>query len=90
MQSLHQFGYRRLEGLYTTLLGEVHLLGGHRDTARHLAQQGLEIASETPYRTGTAWAQRVLGRIAQADGDFAAAEHCLNEALTTFTAMQAL
>ena len=33
MQSLHQFGYRRLEGLYTTLLGEVHLLGGHRDTA---------------------------------------------------------
>ena len=51
--------------------------------------QGLVIASETPYRTGTAWAQRALGRIAQADGDFAAAEHCLNEALTTFTAMQA-
>ena len=88
-QSLHQFGYRRLEGLYTTLLGEAHLLCGERDTARHLARQGLAIASETPYRFGTAWAQRALGRMAQADGDLAAAEQCLKEALSTFAAMQA-
>ena len=26
VQSMRQFGYRRLEGLYTTLLGETHLL----------------------------------------------------------------
>jgi tetratricopeptide (TPR) repeat protein len=89
VQSLRQFGYRRLEGLYTTLLGEAHLLGGALDTARHLALQGLAIAGETPYRTGTAWAQRTLGRIAQATGALAEAEHHLNEALTTFTAMQA-
>jgi tetratricopeptide (TPR) repeat protein len=88
-QHLHQFGYRRLEGLYTTLLGEAHLLCGHDDTARHLVQQGLEIAGETPYRTGTAWAQRALGHVAQADGDCAAAAHWLSEALSTFTAMQA-
>jgi uncharacterized protein HemY len=88
-QHLHQFAYRRLEGLYTTLLGEAHLLCGHRDTARHLVQQGLEIAGETPYRTGTAWAQRALGRMAQADGDFAAAAHWFTDALSTFTAMQA-
>jgi hypothetical protein len=88
-QHLHQFGYRRLEGLYTTLLGEAHLLCGHDDTARQLVQQGLEIAGETPYRTGTAWAQRALGRVAQADGDCAAAAHWLKEALSTFAAMQA-
>jgi hypothetical protein len=86
---LHQFGYRRLQGLYTTLLGEAHFLCGHGDTARHLVRQGLEIAGETPYRTGTAWAQRALGRMAQADGDSAAAEHWLKDALTTFSAMQA-
>jgi tetratricopeptide (TPR) repeat protein len=88
-QHLHQFGYRRLEGLYTTFLGEAYLLAGHYDTARLLVQQGLEIAGETPYRTGTAWAQRALGRVAQADGDFAAAAHWLKEALSTFAAMQA-
>jgi tetratricopeptide (TPR) repeat protein len=89
LQSLRQFGYRRLEGLYTTLLGEARLLDGALDTARQLALQGLAIASETPYRTGTAWAQRTLGRIAQATGALAEAECHLNEALTTFTAMQA-
>jgi class 3 adenylate cyclase/DNA-binding winged helix-turn-helix (wHTH) protein/tetratricopeptide (TPR) repeat protein len=88
-QHLHQFGYRRLEGLYITFLGEAHLLCGHLDTARHLVHQGLEIAGETPYRTGTAWAQRALGRMAQADGDLAVAARWLREALSTFTAMQA-
>jgi class 3 adenylate cyclase/tetratricopeptide (TPR) repeat protein len=88
-QSLHQFGYRRLEGLYTTFLGEAHFLCGQRDTARQLVGQGLAIASETPYRTGTAWAQRALGQLAQADGDLAVATQCLQEALGTFAAMQA-
>jgi tetratricopeptide (TPR) repeat protein len=87
--SLHQFGYRRLEGLYTTLLGEAHLVCGQHDTARHLAREGLAIASETPYRLGTAWAQRTMGRMARADGDMAAAEQYLQEALSTFAAMQA-
>ncbi|HSX79680.1 MAG TPA: tetratricopeptide repeat protein, partial [Candidatus Saccharimonadia bacterium] len=89
VQSMHQFGYRRLEGLYTTLLGQAHLQGGDLDTARHLALQGLAIAGETPYRTGTAWAQRTLGRIAQATDALAEAERYLNEALTTFTAISA-
>jgi hypothetical protein len=86
---MHQFGYRRLEGLYTTLLGQAHLLGGDLDTARHLALQGLAIASETPYRTGTAWAQRTLGHIALASGALTEAERYLNEALATFAAMSA-
>jgi hypothetical protein len=47
------------------------------------------MASETPYRTGTAWAQRTLGRIAQASGALVEAEGYLNEALTTFAAMSA-
>jgi predicted ATPase len=89
LHGLQQFGYRRLEGLYTTLLGQAHLLGGDLDTARHLALQGLAMASETPYRTGTAWAQRTLGRIAQASGALVEAERYLNEALTTFAAMSA-
>ena len=89
VQSLRQFGYRRLEGLYTTLVGEIHLRRGDLDTARTLALQGLSIASETPYRIGSAWAQRTLGRIAQAAGALAEAEVHLTEALTTFTVMQA-
>jgi|GEM_PF-3215558 len=89
VQSMRQFGYRRLEGLYTTLLGELHLQRGDLDTARTLALQGLSSASETPYRTGTAWAQRTLGRIAQTAGALEEAEVHLTEALTTFTAMQA-
>jgi len=89
VHSMHQFGYRRLEGLYTTLLGQAHLLSGDLDMARHLALQGLSIASETPYRTGTAWAQRAQGRIAQATGALAEAERHLNEALAIFAAMSA-
>jgi predicted ATPase/class 3 adenylate cyclase len=89
VQSMRQFGYRRLEGLYTTLAGELHLRRGDLDTARTLALQGLRLASETPYRTGTAWAQRTLGRIAQAAGALEEAEGCLTEALTIFAAMQA-
>lgn len=89
IQSLRQFNYRRLEGLYTTLLGEAHLQRGDHDMARHLAQQGLAIASETPYRTGTAWAQRALGRIAQAEGNLEDAAQWLQDVLATFGAMQA-
>ena len=51
--------------------------------------QGLRSASETPYRTGTAWAQRTLGRIAQTAGELEEAETHLTEALSTFAAMQA-
>jgi hypothetical protein len=89
VQSMHQFGYRRLEGLYTTLLGELHLRHGDLDMARTLALQGLRIANETPYRTGTAWAQRTLGRIAQMGEELEEAESHLTEALATFGAMQA-
>jgi hypothetical protein len=86
---MRQFGYRRLEGLYTTLMGEIHLRRGDLDTARTLVLQGLSSASETPYRIGTAWAQRTLGRIAQATGAMEEAEARLTEALTTFAAIQA-
>jgi len=89
VHSLRQFDYRRLEGLYTTLLSEAHLLRGDLDTARALALQGLAIAGETPYRTGIAWAQRALGRIAQASGAWTEAEGYCQEALTTFAAMSA-
>lgn len=88
-QSMRHFGYRRLEGLYTTLQGEAHRLRGDLDIARDLALQGLTIALETPYRAGTAWAQRTLGRTAQAAGALEEAEHYLKEALSTFTAIQA-
>jgi class 3 adenylate cyclase/tetratricopeptide (TPR) repeat protein len=88
-QSMRHFGYQRLEGLYTTLLGEAHRLRGDLDMTRDLALQGLTIALETPYGAGTAWAQRTLGCTAQAAGALEEAEHYLKEALSTFTAMQA-
>jgi DNA-binding winged helix-turn-helix (wHTH) protein/tetratricopeptide (TPR) repeat protein len=88
-QGMHQFGYRRLEGLYTVFLSEAHLVRGHPDTAHDLAHQGLALAQEEAYRVGIGWAQRTLGRIALSYGTSAEAECFLRKALTIFAAMPA-
>ncbi|MEE8301421.1 MAG: AAA family ATPase, partial [Candidatus Tectomicrobia bacterium] len=89
VQRLRQYSYRRLEGLYSTFLAEAHVLQGDLDTARFFARQGLTRVRDEQYRTGIAWAQRTLGRIALAEDALAVAQEYLRDALTTFVAIQA-
>jgi tetratricopeptide (TPR) repeat protein len=87
--SMHQLQRHRLHGLYTTLLGKASLIQGDLDKAHDLALQGLTLCSETDYRFGVGWAQRVLGRIAWARGILTPAEQHVREALAIFTTLPA-
>ena len=64
-EHMRQLQYRRLEGLYTTWLGEAYCLYGDVDRARDRVRQGLTMAEAATYRIGIGWAQRTLGKIAQ-------------------------
>jgi hypothetical protein len=86
---MHQLQRHRLHGLYTTLLGKASLIQGDLDKAHDLALQGLTLCSETDYRIGVGWAQRVLGRIAWARGILTPAEQHVREALAIFTTLPA-
>jgi tetratricopeptide (TPR) repeat protein len=89
IEHMRQFHYRRLEGLYTTLLGEASLAQGDADKAHELAQQGLDITSVATYQFGVGWAQRTLGKIAQRRGALSEAKQHLCVALETFAAIPA-
>jgi tetratricopeptide (TPR) repeat protein len=80
---------RYSQGRTTALLAEALFIGKQLEPAYHLALQGLEMSQETSYPYGIGVAQRVLGRIAQAMGDYPSAAQYLQEALRTFTTLQA-
>ena len=88
-EHMRQLQYRRLEGLYTTWLGEAYCLYGDVDRARDRVRQGLTMAEAATYRIGIGWAQRTLGKIAQASGALAEAERHWLQALDVFAAMPA-
>ncbi len=89
VQHLGRLAYRRFEGLYTILAGEAYRRDGQLDTALWLTQQGLTLVRQHSYPLGVGWAQRTLGRIAQDKGQLEETEQYLQDALTTFTALQA-
>jgi len=89
VQYIHHFRFRQLQGWFTTFLGEAYLLSSQIDKARNLVLQGLEITKDVKLWYGISWAQRALGRIAQARGNSKEAEAYLQEALQTFVAIQA-
>jgi class 3 adenylate cyclase/tetratricopeptide (TPR) repeat protein len=88
VRRLEQAGMRQLLGWFSVYLGEAHLLSGHPEEARKLALQGLAIAHEAEFGYGAGLAQRALGRIAQAGGEYGEAASRLAEALETFAALQ--
>jgi DNA-binding NtrC family response regulator/tetratricopeptide (TPR) repeat protein len=91
-QAAQRFGelhIRQTQARFLIYLSEAHLLRHELVQARDLAAQGLAWTRDTEYGYGMAWAQRALGRIAQASGACSEAEAHLQEALRTFTAMQA-
>jgi DNA-binding NtrC family response regulator/tetratricopeptide (TPR) repeat protein len=86
---MREFQFLRLQGRFTTFLGEAHLLAGRRAEARELVEEGLRIATDAHYWYGLGWAQYALGRIARAEGRLAEAEQRLAEAQETFARIQA-
>jgi len=84
-----KFGIPQLHGLFLTFGGEAALQQGDLAAARQLATQGEAITRHAGYAYGQGWSQRVLGRIARAEGDTAAACRALTQAIATFDAMGA-
>jgi class 3 adenylate cyclase/tetratricopeptide (TPR) repeat protein len=89
IQQWQQFRFPQLQGWFTALLGEAYLLRGDVEKGQELAQQGLSIARKVNFLYGVGVAQRVLGRAAQTRGALVEAGTSLQEALQTFTIMQA-
>lgn len=88
-QQLGKFQVRQTQGLFLALLGDAHLLTGQLDRAAEFAGQGLQISKDARYWYGFGWAQRALGRIAQARESLSEAETNLTEALRTFESVEA-
>src|SRR5215472_8169424 len=80
--------FAQLLGIFTVMLGEARRVTGNLEMAAELTRQGLEVTSRTHWPFGVGWAQLVLGRIAQARGDFSEAETRLGEALRAFDSME--
>lgn len=72
-------------GQITIWLAEACLAGGHTDRAGELATAGRRSTESSGHRYAIGDADRVLGRIALARGEYAEAEARLGAALATFT-----
>lgn len=88
LQQLQRMRSRQQLCVVTAWVSEALLVNGRLDEARDLALQGLESSQDIKHRSGVGMAQRVLGRIAQASGEFAEAESYLHQALQTFASLQ--
>jgi DNA-binding NtrC family response regulator/tetratricopeptide (TPR) repeat protein len=92
-QALQQYRrfrlYVMIGGQFTTFLSEAYRVQGSYEQARALALEGLALEREVQRLEGVAWAQRVLGRIAQAQGALVEAEQLFQEALQAFASSQA-
>lgn len=84
-----QFRIPHMHGLFLAFRGEAALQAGDLAAARGLAEQGADITRNAKYIYGLGWAQRVLGRIALASGDRAAAQDWFLQAIRTFGDMGA-
>jgi hypothetical protein len=66
-------------------LAEAHFQAGAITRARELAVESLALNRVVKHRWGIGWAERILGRIAQAEGDLAGARQHFLDARATFT-----
>ena len=66
VQQLSRFGFR--QSVMLIYLAEAHLLGGDTNRAEGLAARGLALARDRGFVWGVAAAERLLGRIARAQG----------------------
>jgi len=84
-----RFRHRYAHVLFTVYLAEALLASGDRERARLVAAEALRLATEVAFHYGTGLAQRVLGRLAQADGAFGEALSLLTQAREAFVALEA-
>ena len=89
IEPLRQFSNSRQVSWYEGWLSEAHLRRGDPELARELALRAVAVAGEVRFQWPVGVAQRALGRIALAAGEFSEATERLLEALETFTAIGA-
>jgi class 3 adenylate cyclase/tetratricopeptide (TPR) repeat protein len=89
VEQLGRFRIRQTQGWFIAMQAQAHLLAGHLDRARGLAQQALEMTLHPQHSHGAGWARRTLGHVAQAEGAAPEAERHLSEAAAIFVAIGA-
>jgi tetratricopeptide (TPR) repeat protein len=89
LDAMERFRYRAVEVMCVLMLAEAHLLAGDTAAARRLAARGMAIAREDDYRFWVPYGERVLGRLAWAEGALGEADGRLREAVAGFTAVPA-
>jgi tetratricopeptide (TPR) repeat protein len=87
-QQFSQIGYWPLVSWFHAWMSEALRLHHAYEKARDVAMQALDIGSKAKNPYGVAYAQRVLGQIAQASDALTEAHPPLGEALKTFAAIQ--
>lgn len=84
-----QFRIPQMHGLFLTFRGEAQLQLGDLEAARQQAAQGADISRRAGYEYALGWSQRVLGRVAMAEGKPGQAHIEMTQAIATFDAMGA-
>jgi tetratricopeptide (TPR) repeat protein len=84
-----RFRSRQIQASWKTYLAEAYFLVGRLGDARTLVLEALEISRDTGYALGVGGALRVLGRLAQAAGNFGEAQAHLDQAVETFASVNA-
>ena len=79
-----RFRHRHFQSLVTAYLSEALFLMGDLTRARQVASEGLELAKEGRFHYASALTQRVLARLAQAEGAPDEALRLMTEARTLF------
>jgi class 3 adenylate cyclase/tetratricopeptide (TPR) repeat protein len=89
IELLTEAGYSRMVAWFSGWLAEAYLLAGDDSRGRTTAEGALLLSRELTYPWGVAVAERVLGRVALAQGDADGTERHLQEALRRFASMGA-
>ena len=88
VRETHQFRFPQNEGLFMAFLSRAYYLSGNLERARELAERAAALARESGFRFGLGRALRVLGQVAQRRGARAEARALLQEAFSTFSAIE--
>jgi transcriptional regulator with AAA-type ATPase domain/tetratricopeptide (TPR) repeat protein len=79
-----RFRHRHFQSLVTAYLSEALFLMGDLTRARQVASEGLELAKEGKFHYASALTHRLLGRLAQAEGNPVDARRLITEARELF------
>ena len=83
------YRYRQVDAFLTASLSEAYLLRGDVERAGTLARKALGAAAEGGWDVAVGYAERAMGRVAQATGDLAGAHDHATRALDVFSSTDA-